>query len=168
MPEIVSCPSCGKQLRVPDSLLGKNVKCPQCATTFIGGASAGPEPVEPAPAWDRGEDAGPRRPRYQDDDDEYDRPRRGWRGDYEPHRGGAILTLGILSLFICGPILGPIAWIMGNTDMDKIRRGIMDPSGEGSTQAGRICGIIATILSIVVIIFYVILLAAMAGGGAFR
>jgi hypothetical protein len=63
----------------------------------------------------------------------------------EPHRGAAILTLGILSLvFSCFP-LGIVAWVMGNTDLDAIRRGRMDPSGEGLTQAGRICGIISTI-----------------------
>jgi predicted Zn finger-like uncharacterized protein len=34
MPEIVSCPKCARQLRVPDDLLGKNVKCPACSATF--------------------------------------------------------------------------------------------------------------------------------------
>jgi predicted Zn finger-like uncharacterized protein len=35
MPEQIRCPSCDATLRVPDNLLGKNVKCPKCATTFI-------------------------------------------------------------------------------------------------------------------------------------
>lgn len=34
MPEQVRCPECNAALRVPDSLLGKNVKCPKCQTTF--------------------------------------------------------------------------------------------------------------------------------------
>jgi predicted Zn finger-like uncharacterized protein len=35
MPEQVKCPSCSTALRVPDTLLGKNVKCPKCQTTFL-------------------------------------------------------------------------------------------------------------------------------------
>ena len=52
------------------------------------------------------------------------------------------------------PILGPIAWIMGQMDMNEIRSGRMNPEGEGLTNAGRICGIIATILSIVGLVIW--------------
>jgi hypothetical protein len=45
-------------------------------------------------------------------------------------------------------IFGPIAWIMGNTDLAQIRAGTMDPSGEGMTQAGRVLGIVATVLTL--------------------
>jgi predicted Zn finger-like uncharacterized protein len=31
----IPCPSCDATLRVPESLLGKSVKCPKCATTFV-------------------------------------------------------------------------------------------------------------------------------------
>jgi hypothetical protein len=34
MPIHVSCPNCRKTLNVPDHLLGKRVKCPECATPF--------------------------------------------------------------------------------------------------------------------------------------
>lgn len=34
MPEQVQCPSCMQKLRVPDTLLGKKVKCPKCSTVF--------------------------------------------------------------------------------------------------------------------------------------
>jgi predicted Zn finger-like uncharacterized protein len=44
MPEQVRCPECNAALRVPDSLLGKNVKCPKCQTTFVAEIE---EPVEP-------------------------------------------------------------------------------------------------------------------------
>ena len=54
MPEQVRCPSCNATLRVPDSLLGKNVKCPKCATTFVAEMEEPAEPEgivrEPAPA----------------------------------------------------------------------------------------------------------------------
>jgi len=62
-----------------------------------------------------------------------------------PHRGTLILVLGILSLVVCA-LLGPVAWIMGNADLKEMKAGRMDPSGEGSTNAGKICGMIATIL----------------------
>ncbi len=65
-----------------------------------------------------------------------------------------ILVLGILSIvFVClGFILGPIAWIMGNT---ALASGTVDPSQAGQVSAGRICGIIGTILSVLVILLYV-------------
>jgi hypothetical protein len=63
----------------------------------------------------------------------------------KPHRGTLILVLGILSLVICAP-LGIAAWIMGNGDLKEIDAGTMDPSGRSTTNAGRICGMIGTIL----------------------
>ncbi|MHC4559310.1 MAG: DUF4190 domain-containing protein [Planctomycetota bacterium] len=68
----------------------------------------------------------------------------------KPHRGGIVLALGILGLVVCF-ICGIIAWIMGNNDLREMAAGIMDPSGRGLTQAGKICGIVSVILPIVVI-----------------
>lgn len=62
-----------------------------------------------------------------------------------PHRGVLILVLGILGIVLCG-ICGIIAWIMGNADLRQMKAGSMDPAGRGLTEAGRICGIIATCL----------------------
>src|SRR6516162_1553033 len=143
-----NCPGCSTKVRVPESLLGKRVKCPSCNMIFTAEApgNAGFEEVpenEPKPAKSR------RPPPPEDDDDDYDdyeerRPRRRWK---QPHRGTLILVLGILSLVICGP-LGIAAWVMGNNDLASMRRGEMDREGEGTTQAGRICGMIACILMI--------------------
>jgi hypothetical protein len=63
----------------------------------------------------------------------------------KPHRGTLILVLGILSLIVCAP-LGIVAWVMGNGDLKEIDAGLMDPEGRSLTQAGKICGLIATIL----------------------
>jgi hypothetical protein len=63
----------------------------------------------------------------------------------KPHRGTLILVLGILSLVVCAP-LGIAAWVMGNGDLKQIDAGTMDPSGRSLTNAGRICGMIGTIL----------------------
>lgn len=89
-----------------------------------------------------------------DDHDDDDRPwesRRSFvRRDCEPHRGGVVLAMGIVSIVLAGPIglgLGIASWIMGQRDLAKIRQRVMDPAGQGTTQAGWICGIIGTILS---------------------
>jgi len=66
----------------------------------------------------------------------------------KPHRGTLILVLGILSLVVCGP-LGIAAWVMGSGDLKQMDAGTMDPGGRGNTQAGKICGIIGTILMII-------------------
>ena len=74
----------------------------------------------------------------------------------KPHRGTLILVLGILGLVVCAP-LAIAAWVMGSGDLKQIDAGTMDPSGRGTTQAGKICGIIGTILLIIgVIIFGII------------
>lgn len=160
MPTTINCPSCSRTLRVPDELLGKNVKCPTCGTTFTASGDAPPpEDEEPAPA------AAPRTPAAPVEDDEPEerderRPRRRRREYLQPHRGVLILILGILGLVVFQP-LGIVAWILGNTDLKEMRAGRMDPEGEGMTNAGRICGIIATVL----MIFSVVLVCGCVGIG---
>ena len=59
-----------------------------------------------------------------------------------------ILILGILSLVVCG-ILGPFAWSMGNRalrEIDASQRTQAPLGGRSSVNAGRILGMIATIL----------------------
>jgi len=93
----------------------------------------------------------------------YGRPRS--RGYVRPHRGGAVLALGILGLVVCF-ICGIIAWAMGSADLREMRAGRMDRSGEGLTNAGKICGIVATILAVVGLVIG--LIAAAAGVGDMR
>ncbi len=77
----------------------------------------------------------------------------GLRRDIEPHRGTLILVLGLLSLVFMaflapvGIPLGIIAWVMGRTDLAKIRAREMDPEGERQTYAGYVCGKVGAILS---------------------
>mgnify|MGYP001169415697 CR=1 FL=1 len=64
------------------------------------------------------------------------------------HRGVLILVLGILSIVLgCWFFTGIPAWVMGNNDLKEMDQGIMDPSGRGLTQGGRVTGMIATIFS---------------------
>jgi predicted Zn finger-like uncharacterized protein len=161
MQTTVPCPSCRRELRVPDSLIGKLVKCPACAQTFTAelSAPAPPAQVEVQPETYRASPSAEDfvdepAPREQENDYEpRPLPSRRRRRFYVEHRGAMVLTLGILSLVICG-FLGPVAWVMGNNDLAAMRAGRMDPAGEGLTQAGRILGIISTALIALVCVFY--------------
>lgn len=75
----------------------------------------------------------------------------------KPHRGTLILVLGILSI-VCCFICGIIAWVMANKDLKEMAAGTMDPTGRGTTQAGKICGIISVILAIVVFVISLLFL----------
>jgi phosphotransferase system glucose/maltose/N-acetylglucosamine-specific IIC component len=75
-----------------------------------------------------------------------------------------ILVLGILSLVCCG-LLGPVAWIMGNNALRDIDAGLGNPNDRGLVVAGRILGIIATVLLVLGILIYgAIFLLAILGG----
>ena len=67
----------------------------------------------------------------------------------ESHRGGLILTLGLLSWIITCPFFGIADWVIGAEDLRKISRGQMDGSGRDLTYAGYILGMIHVILSII-------------------
>jgi hypothetical protein len=54
--------------------------------------------------------------------------------------------------------LGVPAWAMGHGDLKKIQAGTMDPRGRGRTQAGKILGMIGTLLSILVVLAAIALL----------
>ena len=83
----------------------------------------------------------------------------------KPHRGTLILVLGILSLVMCAP-LGIAAWLMGNGDLKLIDSGQMDPTGRSTTNAGRICGIISTIMLILGVVGFILLFALGLAGAA--
>ena len=44
MSVVVSCPSCAKQMRAPEAVLGKQVRCPSCQSTFTATAVGPPPP----------------------------------------------------------------------------------------------------------------------------
>ncbi|HIA72183.1 MAG TPA: DUF4190 domain-containing protein [Phycisphaerales bacterium] len=76
----------------------------------------------------------------------------------QPHRGTMILVFGILGLLVCMP-LGIVAWVMGSADLKAMDAGTMDPEGRSSTQAGKILGIIATLLAVLSFVLGMLLLA---------
>lgn len=86
-----------------------------------------------------------------------------------PHRGVMVLVLGILGIVLCF-ICGIVAWVMGNNDLRDMDAGRMDPTGRQLTQAGKICGMIGTILAIIVlglqIVFMILGVSLFAGAAA--
>jgi hypothetical protein len=66
-----------------------------------------------------------------------------------------ILVLGILSIF-CIPILGPVAWILGN---NALASGMVPPAQMGQVSGGRICGMIGTAILVLGVIGYIIFFA---------
>ena len=63
----------------------------------------------------------------------------------EQSQATTILVLGILGIVICG-ILAPFAWNMGNKELAAIDSGRRAPENRGTANAGRILGIIGTVL----------------------
>lgn len=119
MADIIQCPQCERQLRVPDELLGAAVKCPTCGVTFTAQhttppplppqppaaaeevrvqAEAQPPPADASaePTYPLAERDDEPRPVHHDDGDDYE------EADFDPHRGSTVLVLGILSL-VCTP-----------------------------------------------------------------
>lgn len=77
---------------------------------------------------------------------------------YQPSvNGTTILVLGILSIVFL-PILGPVAWIMGNKALVTLNTGYADQSQRSTVAAGRVCGIIGTVVLILGIIYVIAML----------
>src|SRR5262245_40492516 len=73
----ITCPSCNRALSLPESMQGKQVRCPLCSNEFQAGGNGPPPPAaapyDREPEYDRGYPP----PRRRDYDDR----------DYEPARG---------------------------------------------------------------------------------
>lgn len=118
MPTVISCPQCSTKLKVPDTVLGKNVKCPKCSFAFVAPAATPspaitktpaappppPVPQQPRPPAPR-EDYQDDYQRDDDDEEEYDDRRRrrrkppGTRNEWAKVRTGVTLVLsGVFTL----------------------------------------------------------------------
>lgn len=93
-------------------------------------------------------------------------PPYGYGYGYAPPRdhpqATTVLVLGILGLLLC-QVLAPFAWIMGGRVLREIDAAGGAIGGRGSVNAGRICGIIGTVmlaLSIAVSLLVVVLVVA--------
>jgi hypothetical protein len=81
-----------------------------------------------------------------------------------PHRGGTVLTLGILGIVgaaafaFCFPLLvinlflTLPAWLMGQSDLRAMKAGAMNREGRGMTLAGFILGMFGTLGTLILFI----------------
>lgn len=175
MPIEIKCPECATTLRVPDEHAGKKAKCPQCQAIFVVQPDAGPGLFDSPSA---GGTAPPTKDPFASAPpvgNPYSAPvtpQPSSRGGYRTqHRGGMILTFGILAIccnFCCIP--GILAWVMGRGDLAQMDSGVMDPEGRGLTQAGMILGMVGTGLAALGILIYVayivFIIVVVAAGGA--
>jgi hypothetical protein len=104
----------------------------------------------------------PRRRRRRGDDDEDDEYPTVRRRRRAPHRGGLVLTLGIITLVawccpLAGFIVGGIAMNMAKKDLEEMSAGRMDESGRTLTMTGNVCAIIGVVLSMLNFIAGIIL-----------
>lgn len=118
MPQLIKCPRCERQLRVPEELLDREVKCPSCGVNFLVESARGDKPAprpEDKPTA-RQEDvairesvqppgspsAAPEADVY-DDDDEVRRPSRAVMDEIS-NVSTALMITGILDLClaVCG------------------------------------------------------------------
>lgn len=168
------CKVCNTTLRVPDEHLGKKAKCPNCQSVNV---------IQPAYEAPVGTPMPPQKieggsPFQANPYSASNVMPGGIAGSayQSPHRGSLVLTLGILAL-VCNFCLVPgiMAWAFGHSDLKEIDAGRMDPEGRGMTQAGKILGMIGTILPLVIMLIYIAFIiiflvfgvAAAAGGGGF-
>ena len=174
------CQNCSTTLRVDRQYLGRQARCPNCKTVNqvaqqqpavderplgsdakVAAAASEPEPLSleiPSQAtgsahWPASE-AGSQGFRPNPHTSPSSRST-AWHGN-NPHRGGLILTLGILAA-TCNFFLVPgiLAWAMGAADLKKMNAGYMDPEGKGITTAGMVLGIVFTLLLLVPLVLYV-------------
>jgi hypothetical protein len=65
-------------------------------------------------------------------------------------------VLGLLSLTCCLSILGPVAYFIGNSSLNRIRASGGTLGGESLAKAGRILGIIGTIFLVLFVIVVIL------------
>jgi uncharacterized Tic20 family protein len=80
-------------------------------------------------------------------------------GSYpEASQATTVLVLGIIGIVLC-QLLGPVAWVMGNNELAAIDAGRRAPENRGTANAGRILGIISTVLLAIGVLIIVLLVA---------
>jgi len=91
-------------------------------------------------------------------------PPPGYRTVY-PEESQAVLALvlSVVGLVVCGGVLCPVGWYLAHKEIAAIDSGRRDPSKRDTAQAGKIVGIIGTVLvavGILIIIGLVVLAIA--------
>jgi hypothetical protein len=66
------------------------------------------------------------------------------------------LVFGLLSLTCCLSILGPVAFFLGNSSLNRIRASGGALGGEGLANAGRILGIIGSFILVAWVLLVIV------------
>lgn len=73
----------------------------------------------------------------------------------EASQASTALVISIVGL-VCCQVLGIVAWVMANNELEAIKTGRRNPTNEGTATAARIIGIVATVIfgiGVVLLIF---------------
>lgn len=78
----------------------------------------------------------------------------GWRPLPKHPDATTVLVLGILGIVLCG-VLAPFAWVMGNKALREIDANPGQLDGRSEANAGRILGIIGTVILVCTVLFVI-------------
>ncbi|MGH8872615.1 MAG: hypothetical protein ACRDWS_11620 [Acidimicrobiia bacterium] len=78
----------------------------------------------------------------------------------EASQASTALVLSIIGL-VCCQILGIVAWIMANNELEAIKAGKRNPANEGTATAARIIGIVGTVVLGITIVVGLLALAGL-------
>ncbi len=153
----IPCSNCNQRLEIPEELAGQTIECPACNASLTVPALEPTQPPTPKIRLSKPEaDSAANEVRtgaLQKEVASLKIKLTDARSDKTlPHRGGMILTFGILGVACCVPF-GIAAWVMGHNDMQLINDGAMDPAGAGTTKAGMICGMVACVIAAVLFVY---------------
>ena len=82
----------------------------------------------------------------------------------ENSQAGLSLVFSLIGLIF--PILSPIGWYFAQKEITGIDSGRRDPSNRGNATAGKVLGIIGTILLVITIIGVVLIVAIFVSANA--
>lgn len=85
----------------------------------------------------------------------------------EASQATTVLVLGIIGVVLC-QFLGPVAWVMGNNELQAIDAGLRPPENRGTANAGKILGIISTVLLAIGIFFFILVIVGAITFGVFE
>jgi hypothetical protein len=83
---------------------------------------------------------------------------------YEPSQAVLALVLGIIGVFVF-QVVAPAAWVIGNREIQAIDAGRRNSEDRGVAVAGKILGIIGTVILALIVLFFVLVLAGVIAVG---
>ena len=80
-------------------------------------------------------------------------------GHWEPSQAVTSLVVNILGLVVSGGLISPLGWYYARKEIEGIEAGRRDPSKRDIATAGKIVGIIGTLLLVATALFFLGILA---------